>query len=299
MKKILLATTLLAASAGFAAAEVTLSGDGRMGVVYNGEDLNFTSRIRVKFTASGETDGGLAFGGSFRVDHEDEDGSSASRGGAGSVYISGGFGKLEMGDVVGAAEAAVGDMPEVGLTDLGANDNVYITGDGAEVGNDNPVALYSYSMNNFTIYASLNDGKVGNTSIDDVQAMSLGVKYATDVFSVGLGYETADPAGAGDSIDHVILGGSYTFNTTTVSAVYGEASDIDFTQMGLGLESTFGATTITAFIRNEELGAADVTFYGLGAAYDLGGGATLKAGIADNDAAGSDAVADFGIAMSF
>ncbi|MBC7677185.1 MAG: hypothetical protein H7173_14205, partial [Rhodoferax sp.] len=35
MKKILLATTLLAATTGFAAAEVTLSGDARMGILSN------------------------------------------------------------------------------------------------------------------------------------------------------------------------------------------------------------------------------------------------------------------------
>ena len=62
MKKILLATAMIAASAGFAAAEVTLSGDARMGIVSDGGDLAFSSRARVKFTLSGESDGGVAFG---------------------------------------------------------------------------------------------------------------------------------------------------------------------------------------------------------------------------------------------
>uniref|UniRef100_UPI00286BBEF7 porin n=1 Tax=Tabrizicola sp. TaxID=2005166 RepID=UPI00286BBEF7 len=61
MKRILLATTLLAASSGFAAAEITLSGDARMGIIddFGTGDTAFTSRARVKFTMSGETDGGL------------------------------------------------------------------------------------------------------------------------------------------------------------------------------------------------------------------------------------------------
>ena len=66
MKKVLLATTMLVAGASIAAAEVTLSGDARMGILSSGEDnlltLNtdegdtvFTSRARVTFTLSGES----------------------------------------------------------------------------------------------------------------------------------------------------------------------------------------------------------------------------------------------------
>ena len=48
MKKVLLATSILAATAGFAAAEVTLSGAARMGVIddFGPNNTGFTSRIR-------------------------------------------------------------------------------------------------------------------------------------------------------------------------------------------------------------------------------------------------------------
>ena len=138
MKKILLATTLLAATTGFAAAEVTLSGDARMGIISNFDnaatllvnesDLQFTSRARVKFTLSGSTDGGLEFGASFRAqdagavtsvskgadgiagtaDDIVTVGGGAANGQAGSVFISGAFGKLTMGDVDDAANSAIG-----------------------------------------------------------------------------------------------------------------------------------------------------------------------------------------------
>ena len=135
MKKILLATTMLAATTGFAAAEVTLSGDARMGIIsdfdnaltplVNESDLQFTSRARVKFTMSGSTDGGLEFGASFRA----QDAVNASKGTAGSVFISGAFGKLSMGDVDDAANAAVGQVSGVGLTGLGdLNEMTYIGG---------------------------------------------------------------------------------------------------------------------------------------------------------------------------
>ena len=72
MKKILLATSILAGTAGLAAAEVSLSGSARMGLIYadDGTDSStaFSSRVRIVFTASGETDSGLSFGASMRAD---------------------------------------------------------------------------------------------------------------------------------------------------------------------------------------------------------------------------------------
>ena len=81
MKKLLLASTALVMTAGAAAAQVNLSGEARMGIAYdngiangtvaspnNTAKLQFTSRIRVTFSMSGETDSGLAFGASIRGD---------------------------------------------------------------------------------------------------------------------------------------------------------------------------------------------------------------------------------------
>ena len=105
MKKTLIATTALVLTTGYAAAEVTLSGDGRMGMVYDGDDITFSSRARVKFHLNGETDGGLKFGGEFRVDQENNRAGvrSASNGTAGHVFISGSFGKLSMGSMDSAS----------------------------------------------------------------------------------------------------------------------------------------------------------------------------------------------------
>ena len=70
MKKVLLATTMLVAGASIAAAEVTVSGDARMGVVNNfAGDTSFNSRARVAFALSAESESGLSFGASFRADN--------------------------------------------------------------------------------------------------------------------------------------------------------------------------------------------------------------------------------------
>ncbi|MFN3722928.1 MAG: porin [Paracoccaceae bacterium] len=335
MKKVLLATTVLALSASVAAAEVKLSGNARMGVVYNGDSANnklqFSSRIRASISMSGETDNGLAFGGSFGV----HDAGDAANGSAGTLFISGAFGKLTMGDVVGAAEEVIGDLPEIGFQDLVGdgkrsstdNDTLFITGDGAVYASaQNPGALYTYSTGGLTFALGMNDGAdntVGGKSsaltpspaiADRVQAYSVGVKYAMDGYSVSLGYEVADPQGPTASSKHLIVGGTATFGTTTVSAFYGDGSGAinDVKHYGIGVSHKVDALTVKGYVKRTEATGLfvtvpatpattvqKVTAYGIGADYALGGGATLSGGIVDNNIPGSKVRADLGIKFSF
>jgi outer membrane protein OmpU len=296
MKKLLIATTALVATAGVAAADVAVTGNGRMGVVYDGADLNFSSRIRVVFTASGETDGGLSFGGSIRADNA----ANGANGSAGNIFISGAFGRLAMGDVVGAAEAVIGDLPEIGYTDLsagigafpaglaaGQNDITFITGDGATLAANNPLALYTYTAGDLTFALSMNDG------VGTADHLAAGVKYAFGDYSIALGYEDNGTA------SHIIVGADAKFGDTAVKAFYGEASDLNFTQYGLGVTSQFDAITVKGYAKVQEAGAVDVTSIGLGAAYSLGGGATVEGGFVDTDAPGTEARYDLGIKFSF
>lgn len=87
MKKALLATTALVLSTGVAAADVTISGYGRTGIIYyentatqDGEGLNETqvsSRIRMNLDATTESDAGVEFGARLRLQH-DQNGSRQS-----------------------------------------------------------------------------------------------------------------------------------------------------------------------------------------------------------------------------
>ena len=158
MKKILLATTVLVGTAGFAAAEVTLSGSAVMGVGGDGDTTVSKMETYVTFTGAGETDGGLSFGlSSTMATYSVEDGSFADDGT--SVFISGAFGKLSMGDVVGAAEAVVGDLPEIGYTDIANNDTAFIAGDGFN--GTAPAVLYTYSAGDLTVALGASDGVGG------------------------------------------------------------------------------------------------------------------------------------------
>ncbi len=300
MKKVLFATTALVLSAGVAAADVATTGSGRMGVVYDGADWSFASRARVTFTLSGATDGGLEFGGSF--DAEDSD--LADDGLAGSVFISGAFGKISMGDVVSASESLFGDLPEIGYQDLATaagydNDIPYLTLDNGTQSS----LLYSYSAGAFSVAASLSDGVNEDLDIDGLDDQQYGVAaaYTFGNYTVGLGYEVADFSGLGE-MTQTELAGVAKFGNTDVKAYYavgGDANPVD-DALGLGVSSVFGATTVAGYVQKASFVAGgDVTWYGLGAEYDLGGGASIKGGIADDDLAGSDPVADLGVKFEF
>lgn len=275
----LLATTILVAGASVAAAEVTLSGSARMGIVDDGGAAGavFNSRARVSFSMSGETDTGLSFGASFRADNA----SDANSGTAGSVFISGAFGKITMGDNDGAAQQSVGQVDGVGYTGNGdLNEIAYITG------NDDESVMYSYTMDAFTINAS-----VGQTGASDERGV--GVAYAGDGFGLSLGYEE-------DSVDgsHVVVGASASFSSITVKAVYGSFSPLGggANQNQYAVSATYSADALSATVFTRS-SLADVQASGVGIGYDLGGGAAFAAGY--SKAENADGRFDAGVTFSF
>ncbi|MGY6697083.1 MAG: porin, partial [Roseinatronobacter sp.] len=255
MKKLLLATTALTLSAGVAAADVALSGNARMGVVYDGEDFGFNSRLRVQFTLSGETDGGLAFGGSIRADNADgAGGGNVDTGGMtqGSVFISGEFGRLSMGDVAGAAEFIAGDLAGVGVTGLRfLNENTFLSNA------DRAAARYDYSIEGFTFALSADEPRASDT-------YAVAVGYTFEGFGAGVGYEHA-----GSGLNHIIGYASASFEGVNIKATYGRASsDLvaaqgfdSRNQYGLSVSGSFDDVTVTAFGRRD---FDSNTHYGLG-----------------------------------
>ena len=326
---------------------MALSGDARMGFVYDGDDVNLNSRARVTFTLSGETDGGLAFGGSFRADNA----TGAAAGSAGSVFISGEFGRLSMGDVDSAALAATGDLFSVGLTGLGDLHEMQYVGrlfndvDGtanaisaafADANGDPvptvvtglsafPRALYTYSIDGFSVHASVAFDKSRNVTATfptdppvsfggtaNVVEASIGASYELDGFMVAAGYENArikledfDPTVDGTlNLGHATVAAGYTIEGVSIKAIYGRAMDDladlveDKNQYGLGVSGSFDAVTVSAYGRRD---FAKTQYLGVGASYDLGGGASIRGGVVNTNPKGSSSttIADFGLAFTF
>jgi outer membrane protein OmpU len=218
----------------------------------------FSSRARVKFTLSGETDGGLSFAAGFRA-HE---AAGAEQGAAGTVSISGAFGTLSMGDESAAAEYAVGDLAGVGYTGAGSkNETAYIA---------SSKVVYTYSAGDLSVYLS-----AGQPGSDDY---SVGASYAAGGLTIGAGFEDK-----GDD-QHTVASAAYALGDTTVKVVYGTADVALDSQAGVSVAHTMGAVSIAAFYRSvKDVAGVKADYYGVGAAYDLGGGASFKAGFADNN----------------
>jgi outer membrane protein OmpU len=281
VQKLLASTAILVLTAGLAAAEPALSGDARMGVIsdFGGDNTGFTSRARVKFTLTGITDGGISFGAEFRADEAEP----AEIGDAGEVYIAGVFGKLTMGDIDSAAEQAVGQVSGVGLTGLGDLNEVAYNAEGNEPAT--PRLSYEYSRGAWTGYVSMVD------PIADTERYAVGLKFATDLYSVSLGYEDVETG-----FSQVLIGGSIIAGPVTGKLVYGDTEDAgDGGQLAVSVDYAVGSLTLTGFAM-QAFNSTDR--YGLGASYDLGGGASVIGGYVKDNGTGKDAM-DLGVSFNF
>jgi outer membrane protein OmpU len=333
MKKVLFATTALVATAGVAAADISLSGSAEMGL-FGGDTISATAGtvtnratqfhqdIEVTFTLSGETDNGLSFGASIQLDEASWTDSTDD--GGTTVFISGDFGRLTMGDTDGGFDWAMAEVPtgSGSIDDVDTSHGAYGLNTGLDGRYDGQVLRYDYSVAGFGVAVSLEiddtagaaQGEpvvgVGFTYAGDANGVgyALGVGYQqaetaagvrTDVtglsvgvdvagFDIGMNYSEMDQDGEAFAISHFGLGVAYSMDAWTFGASYGVYDD--------GVMAASGAT----FSRNHE-----VESYGLTAGYDLGGGASLLFGYANTDvttAAGARTDADqwsFGLSMSF
>lgn len=310
MKKVLLATSAFALMAGAASAEIALSGSARMGLVYSdtaaGSTTQFSSRVRIVFTASGETDTGLSFGASVRADQSGQGGTSN---GDSTVFISGAFGKLTMGDVSGAPDALVGQTSGVGY---GPNDGLHEID---FIGTTKTAVYYEYSTGGFTF--GVGAGQRNAAGVTGKEELNIAVKYSSGNYSAALGWETTDGTTAAPAVfvlpgagvvyaeDLISASASATFGAATVKAKIAD-SDISGkdTTWSLSVDYVTGPTTITAFYTdfgNTKVAANDTQHIGIGAAYDLGGGATVAGGIVQqrNNIAPDNTFADIGLKFKF
>ncbi|MEI4471817.1 porin [Frigidibacter sp. MR17.24] len=265
MKKILLASTALCAFAGAAAAEVTVKGTAEMGVTSadgfgRGPEhtTQFHNSYNLNFVMSGETDTGLAFGATYRLD---ADGSSEENqdpaGDNGTAWISGAFGKLTLGDTDGALDWALTETAMgTSITDEGTSWPGYSgNSDGYY---DDQVLRYEYSFGDFAVAASMEqddgNGEAAGYEIGD-EMIGLGIKYATSLGGVdlgfGLGYQT------GQSSKFISLGAT-------------APDDMDVIGASISASTAFGLTAVLNYVDYDMGDSSDRTYYGIGLGYETG-----------------------------
>lgn len=325
MKKVLFATTALVASTSFAMADVDLSGSAEMGIFGgDGVEDQFHTDIDVTFSMSGTTDTGLTFGASIDLDESDTDrtisgvpvnnqngtvedievgGSPAfdnSTQGGETIFISGSFGTLTMGDTDGAfdwalSEAIIGSAINDDHEHAGYNGNSGLDGT-----YDGQIARYDYSFGDFAFAASAEMNDEAGNNDDDV--FGLGAKYSGEFGAMnlgfGLGYQTRN---ASD-----IVGVSVTAGMDNGIKAILNYSDLDGvkgndTHTGIAVGYSAGAITVAAnYGVFDRVDGTENKGYGLVANYDLGGGAQVQAGYGNSDRNGVDSDRySLGVAMSF
>lgn len=275
MKNILLASTALVLSAGIAAAEVRVTGDGRMGVYDNGAVTNLDGRVRVNFGLSATGDHGLTFGGTLRIGQSWTGGAAGAAIGPrnGSVFIQANGLRITYGDIDGAVAQRVaiygGGLGYTGRIGRPATHAGYLEGDG---GAQSSIRV-DYDMSGFGVSLAAAQGVANDAEI--------AVSYSASGLSVAAGYEE----GGNWSVS-----GSYTSGAYTVGLLHSRNGAVNGTRVWGSY--AMGATTLRAVA--SRIGA--VNTYGVGVSYALGGGANFHAAVAREGAA---TTAQVGVTFSF
>jgi outer membrane protein OmpU len=335
MKKVLFATTALIATAGMAAAEVRISGYGRFGLDYNSANnaatngvskTTLTSRLRLQFDMSTETDNGIAMGARYRIQAESRDntpGTGLANGGR--FYVSSNGFTLQVGNIIGAVENMSGLYLETRTADIGVDG----AGFESNIGNVNSEAFNwdSYSsggtgVNGVEVLWSAGDFKAHvSYSARNRSAPFTTVGTARTAANVAYTFGDWTAALAMQSSnamweDKVLVSLSGNLGQFGVRVAYADNDGIG--KWGLyGNMDVGSAGNLVAYVTDEQgVSAADVlagrndnrdavvgsnaregTGYGINYSYDLGGGASFEAG-ARRASNGND-TAQAGVYFSF
>jgi outer membrane protein OmpU len=305
MKKILFATTALVASAGVAAADISVSGSAAMGLygdestptgVGNGgvetaaDQSGVYSMMKVVITGSGTADNGMTFGASIDAS-------------AGEDYDRGDF-EYDGGESgtfgLGAVHVATGGLKvtadQDGIDDLSDDDNSH------DIQIDYTMGDFSVSVTNNVDGDDSNGDPVVPNGDGSQFSYKAGFSMAgisvtvsgndlDDSTAIDLGYTVSDALGLTAHIDQnggdqeTKVGMSYGMGAVGLTASYAmyDTADDDW---DLGISYSEGAMSVSASTDEE-------SDWELAGSYDLGGGLSAEGGMnADSDYY-------LGVAMSF
>jgi outer membrane protein OmpU len=308
MKKVLFAATALVAVGSMAAADVRISGYGRFGLDYNDGNsratnniskTTITSRLRLQFDMSAETDGGVAFGARYRAQSESRD-NTANVGAFNGARFSVSYEGLTVmvGNIIGAYEG----MPGMYLETRTAGTGVDGAGFVSHVGNVNGEYFnwdaYSsggagrngvevmYSSGAFSGHISYSE----NNGATATNRLGANVSYSFGDWRAAVGYQSSDVATFEDKLAVSLSGDIGNFG---VRAAYGDNDGIG--KYGLYVNTDIGAASniLLWVTREDAVSAADVaagrtdnnedgTSYGIHYSYDLGGGVSFETGYRRN-----------------
>ncbi|MEP4195038.1 MAG: porin [Aliishimia sp.] len=295
MKKILLASTALIATAGMAAAEINFGGSARFGLVYNdatgAEELVVHNRLTINIDGTAETDSGLEFFGRVRI-RSDNRGVAPTASGVSAARVgvrTGGF-TLATGNINGAWESTPGLYDgSVGLTGLSW---------GNVLGNNSAAGAFSWDSfssagagsNGIEVIYSAGDLGLHVSHSDSNDRTAAHISYSFGDWTVALAAQESETAG--EDFVGLTVGGS--IGAADLGLAIGDIDGDDAVRINGSFEVASG-TTITAYATALD-GAGINDAFGIGFTHSLGG-ATLAGGWSNTTA--DTNVADFGVRFNF
>jgi outer membrane protein OmpU len=282
----------MALSAGVAYAEVSINGAARMGVVSSGGTTTLDKRVQLTFAGSTETTSGLTFGASIRVRSEDGNPDAGKGFNGGRVYMSTNGVEVAVGNIYGAIDSLPGlYQSEAGLVGNGAGDVASIVGfayDGySSNGAGSGGVEVMYSAGAMSAHLSYSDATISK-NVGAAKRTAAHVAYTAGDWTVALGMQSSSVAA--QDLTAVTVSGKIGDIGIGFSAMDADAGR----KMTLNGSSSFGATTVSAFVTDDS--SAAEAGYGLGLAYDLGGASLV--GAVERNTDGSN-YADLGVSFSF
>lgn len=286
MKKVLFATTALVATASVAAADVRISGYGRFGLDYNDShssdtasadydgisETTLTSRLRLQFDMSAETDQGVAFGARFRAQAESRDNTAngATFNGARFFVTSGGF-TLGVGNIIGAIENTPGTYLETRTAGTGIDGAGFVS----HVGN------VSDEFFNWDAYSSAGTGVNGIEVLYSAGGFNGHISYSErndSVSTTGTAPNTTVNKVA-DGINRAAISLAYTWNDWTAALAYQDSS-ADWEDKGIiAIYGDIGPVGVrVAYADNDGIGK-----YGLYGNMDIGAASNILLWVTNED----------------
>ncbi len=317
MRKVLFATTALVATAGVAAADVTFGGYARFGVLYSsaagpdgiastfGDDgtgdssVDITSRFRLQIDATAESDAGVTFGVRVRIEQENDEVNDAANSGTGinapRFFARSGGLEVGVGNIFGAIEFMPGMYPiDLGLTGLqyeytpfqfGAD---FYDSDGAGAAATNNAVEVMYSVGDLSLHVSASDGANDR--------LAAHIAYTWNGWTFALGAQ--DSNSASDTELAASVGGS--IGVADVSLAWAD-NGVNGDHITLAARFDVGAATnIEAYVSDADTifgTPTNNTGYGIDFNHDLGGGTSIRGGVAKLFA--GHTVADLGVRFNF
>jgi outer membrane protein OmpU len=282
-------------TAGAAAAEVSLGGLARFGVMYNegaAPESRLEHRFRLNIDAEATSDGGLTLGVRQRLQADDGSDGVNGTGGVATFnsprfYAKTGSLEVGVGNTFGAVDSTPGlYVGSVGINGLGWANVVTNFGSdtytSAGAGRNGVEVIYSAG----SIGAHLSYSDLGG-----LQRTEAHLSFATGDWTFAVAGSNSDAPGDAEFV--VTAGGKVGSFSVGLAAAQSVAGDNSIT---LGGDFSVGsATTVTAYVASDEA-QVDKEAYGVGFVYDMGGGTSLRGGVAATHGTNR---ADLGVQFSF